>query len=161
MARQTFVEKMRLHGVNGGAYTFAVAETTVTGRENPWTIGGRAAAHAAIFSSARFCTPVFYGGPGKGQLRLGRFPMGRFLTPCRQARHPSCENERRASNSTIGGRYMRHAAARPEQTQSPLEIIRIALRNAALSDRPNDAIDVLGAALLQLAVIARAEVRHA
>ncbi len=54
-----------------------------------------------------------------------------------------------------------NALARPEQTQSPLEIIRIALRDAALSDRPNDAIDVLGSALLQLAVIARAEVRHA
>jgi hypothetical protein len=41
-----------------------------------------------------------------------------------------------------------------------LEIIRRALRDAALSDRPNDAIDVLGAALLDLADLARAEARH-
>lgn len=102
-------------------YTPAVAETTAAGRGNPWTIGGRAAAHAAIFSSARFCTSVFYGGPGEGQLRLGRFPMGRFSTPCRRARHPSCGNERRASNLTIGGRYMRHIPARPEQALSTVQ----------------------------------------
>lgn len=43
---------------------------------------------------------------------------------------------------------------------SALEIIRRALRDAALSDRPNDAIDVLGAALLNLAELARSEVPH-
>lgn len=41
-----------------------------------------------------------------------------------------------------------------------LEIIRRALRDAALSDRPNDAIDVLGTALLNLAELVRAEVPH-
>ncbi|WP_175718778.1 hypothetical protein [Burkholderia anthina] len=41
-----------------------------------------------------------------------------------------------------------------------LEIIRRALRDAALSDRPNDAIDVLGDALRNLAELARAEVLH-
>ncbi|CAN0624351.1 conserved protein of unknown function [Burkholderia multivorans] len=42
--------------------------------------------------------------------------------------------------------------------QSPAEIIRDALRDAALSDRPNDAIDTLADALVRLAAIA--EVRH-
>ncbi|MBY4724617.1 MULTISPECIES: hypothetical protein [Burkholderia] len=41
-----------------------------------------------------------------------------------------------------------------------LDIIRRALRDAALSDRPNDAIDVLGDALLDLDKLARAEVLH-
>lgn len=41
-----------------------------------------------------------------------------------------------------------------------LEIIRRALRDAALSDHPNDAIDVLGDALLTLAELARVEVLH-
>lgn len=41
-----------------------------------------------------------------------------------------------------------------------IEIIRRALRAAALSERPNDAIDVLGDALLNLAELARAEVSH-
>lgn len=42
-----------------------------------------------------------------------------------------------------------------------LEIISRALRDAALSDRPNDAIDVLGNALLDLAELARTEASHA
>jgi hypothetical protein len=54
---------------------------------------------------------------------------------------------------------MRHIPARPEQTQSPLAIIRDALRAAALSDRPNDAIDVLADALVRLTAVV--EVRHA
>ncbi|MDR8077630.1 hypothetical protein KPA96_18390 [Burkholderia cenocepacia] len=41
-----------------------------------------------------------------------------------------------------------------------LEIIRRALCDAALSAQPNDAIDVLGDALLALAELARAEVSH-
>jgi hypothetical protein len=40
-----------------------------------------------------------------------------------------------------------------------LEITRAALRDAALSDRPNDAIDTLADALLRLT--AMVEVRHA
>ncbi|WP_198385240.1 hypothetical protein [Burkholderia ubonensis] len=42
-----------------------------------------------------------------------------------------------------------------------LKIIRAALREAALSERPNDAIDILGDALLHLADLARTEVNHA
>ncbi|MDS0802845.1 hypothetical protein [Burkholderia cenocepacia] len=41
-----------------------------------------------------------------------------------------------------------------------LEIIRRALRDAALSAQPNDAIDVLGDALLNLAELARVEAPH-
>jgi len=55
---------------------------------------------------------------------------------------------------------LRHIPARPEQTQSPLEIIRAALRDAATAPTVFDALDVTGDALRLLAEIARAEVRH-
>ncbi|VBB11340.1 hypothetical protein [Burkholderia stabilis] len=55
---------------------------------------------------------------------------------------------------------MRQATARPEQPQSPLEIIRAAMRAAALAPTYQDALDVTGDALRRLAEIARAEVRH-
>lgn len=53
---------------------------------------------------------------------------------------------------------MRHIPARPEQTESPLEIICAALRAAVLAPSDRDALDVLGAALVCLADLSRAEV---
>lgn len=52
------------------------------------------------------------------------------------------------------------ASARPEQTLSPLEIIRNALRAAALAPSDRAALDVTGDALRQLADLERAEVPH-
>jgi len=54
---------------------------------------------------------------------------------------------------------MRPIPARPEQTQSPAEIIRTALRSAALAPTVFDALDVTGDALRRLADMARAEVQ--
>ncbi|MCL4670433.1 MULTISPECIES: hypothetical protein [Burkholderia] len=51
-----------------------------------------------------------------------------------------------------------NALARPEQTESILEIIRAALRAAALAPSDRDALDVLGAALVCLADLSRVEV---
>lgn len=51
--------------------------------------------------------------------------------------------------------------ARPERSQSPIEIIRTALRAAALAPSDRAALDVAGAALARLAEIARVEVSHA
>ncbi|HIH2745950.1 hypothetical protein L3V59_07095 [Burkholderia aenigmatica] len=53
------------------------------------------------------------------------------------------------------------AFARLEQTQSSLEIIRNALRAAALAPSDRDALDVAGDALRQLADLVRMEVRRA
>lgn len=53
------------------------------------------------------------------------------------------------------------APARPEQTLSSLEIIRNALRAAALAPTDRAALDTVGDALRQLADLARVEVRHA
>jgi hypothetical protein len=56
---------------------------------------------------------------------------------------------------------MRQALARPEQTQSPLEIIRAALRAAATAPTVYDALDVFGDALRLLCEIGCAqEVSH-
>ncbi|ODQ34232.1 hypothetical protein BGV65_14545 [Burkholderia ubonensis] len=64
----------------------------------------------------------------------------------------------RVPKPAYGGRTMRHIPARPEQTESPLEIICAALRAAALAPSDRDALDVLGAALVCLADLSRAEV---
>ncbi|CAJ7161253.1 Uncharacterised protein [Burkholderia pseudomallei] len=53
---------------------------------------------------------------------------------------------------------MRHVLARPEQ--SPLEIIRAALRAAALAPTVYDALDLTGDALRRLAEMSRAEVHQ-
>lgn len=58
---------------------------------------------------------------------------------------------------------MRHAYARPEHSSLPNNLtvfINRALRDAALSDRPNDAIDTLATALATLAALARMEGRR-
>ncbi|CAJ2717751.1 Uncharacterised protein [Burkholderia pseudomallei] len=55
---------------------------------------------------------------------------------------------------------MRQALARPEQSQSPLEIIRAALRAAALASSDSAALDVTGDALRRFAEFAGAEVCH-
>ncbi|WP_198386703.1 hypothetical protein [Burkholderia ubonensis] len=52
------------------------------------------------------------------------------------------------------------ACAHPEQTQLPLQIIRNALRAAALAPSDRDALDVTGDALRSLADLARTEVQH-
>jgi hypothetical protein len=52
------------------------------------------------------------------------------------------------------------ALAHPERTQSPLEIIRAALRGAATAPTVFDALDLTGDALRRLAELARAEVRY-
>jgi hypothetical protein len=55
---------------------------------------------------------------------------------------------------------MHHTPAHSGQPQSPLAIIRDALRAAALAPTVSDALDVTGDALLHLAELARTEVSH-
>lgn len=55
---------------------------------------------------------------------------------------------------------MRHAPARPEQTETPIQIINRALRDAALAPTVFDALDCCADALLLLAELSRAEVAH-
>lgn len=55
---------------------------------------------------------------------------------------------------------LRHIPARSELPNSTIEIIRVALRDAATAPTVYDALDVAGDALRRLAEIARAEVAH-
>lgn len=76
------------------------------------------------------------------------------LLPTRLKNGPSLTTRSKAMHGTT--------LARPEQTQSPLQlqIINRALRDAALAPSANDALDCCADALLELAELARAEVRH-
>ncbi len=53
---------------------------------------------------------------------------------------------------------MRRTHARPEQPQSQIEIIRVALRDATTAPTVFDALDIAGDALRRLAEINRQEV---
>lgn len=55
---------------------------------------------------------------------------------------------------------MRHIPARPEQIETPVDIIRAVLRDVPAAPTVFDALDVTGDALCRLAQIARAEVRN-
>jgi hypothetical protein len=55
---------------------------------------------------------------------------------------------------------MFQSSARSEQPQSPLEIIRAALRDAAIAPTVYDALDATGDALRRLAEIVRAEAQQ-
>lgn len=53
---------------------------------------------------------------------------------------------------------MRHICAHPKQPQSPIDIIRLALRAAAIAPTMADALDVTGEALHRLAELSAAPV---
>lgn len=156
---RVMASKKSLQPVNLGAYTFSVAETAVTGRGNPICLW-RTTAHWRYFfvcALSRFQ----WSGLGRAAFGLAGSHGRRFSTPADVPGHPHVEMGRRDLKSVRGGRTMRHISARPEQTQSPIEIIRAALRDAATAPTVFDALDVTGDALRRLAEIAREEVRHA
>ncbi|WP_205975066.1 hypothetical protein [Paraburkholderia sp. Tr-20389] len=55
---------------------------------------------------------------------------------------------------------MRQVLARPEQTQSPIEIVNRALRDAAPAPTDADALDIAGDALRRLAELVCPEVMN-
>jgi hypothetical protein len=153
---------MNVAGVCGSVargYTFHVSETTdrrIGVRKMTKAQRSRAENAAFVFASA-FARPLngraWAGVPSGTLVSLGR----QYANPVHCPATPIGVGSR-VTRPDQGGRTVRHIPARPEQLQSPIEIIRAALRDAALSDRPNDAIDVLGAALIRLADLSRVEV---
>jgi hypothetical protein len=116
--------------------------------------------HAAFVFASAFARPLWAGLGGETFGSAG-FRVCRFANPVQCPLTPFGDGKR-VSNDTHGGRTMlRHIPARPGQTQSPIEIIRAALRDAATAPTVFDALDVTGDALRRLAELARAEVRHA
>lgn len=151
-------QKKFLQPVNLDAYTFGAAETTVAGFGDLDHVSAqprRAAFLCVTPSCASFNGRALVGRPSG---LPGAYVTGSPTLPCARSPHLAMGC---GLTAHVRGRTMRHIPARPEQTQSPLEIIRTALRDAALSDRPNDAIDLLADALVRLAAIAQVEVRHA
>ncbi|CAG4908331.1 ash family protein [Paraburkholderia saeva] len=80
--------------------------------------------------------PSVAGSPTPPRARSPHLAMGRGLTANRR------------------GRTMRHIHSHPEQTRSPIEIIRGALRDAAFAPTLSDALDIAGAALSDVARLA-------
>jgi len=116
--------------------------------------------------SAVFLRPYAFARIQDQRVGLGgeTFGSAGANVPVRQPRsvpaHPFGDGKR-AFNTNVGGRTMlRHIPARHEQPQSPIEIIRAALRDAATAPTVFDALDLTGDALRRLAELARAEVRH-
>ncbi|WP_143328599.1 hypothetical protein [Burkholderia sp. AU28863] len=140
----------------GSGYTATVLETTGTGFGDPIMM-------ADDRRSAVFLRPYAFARLFNGWAWVGR-PLGLPVPSCRFANPVQCPptpfgDGTRAFLNHDGGRTMpRRILARPEQTQFPVELVRAALRAAATSDRPNEAIDILADALLRLAEIA--EVHH-
>jgi hypothetical protein len=154
------LEKNLLTLVNPGRYSALVAETTANRGDSrkfdrrttaaarffyvrtpsrAYTINGRALAGAS--SDA----PVSY--------RAG-------LSTWSMACPPHLTVDGRLPSS-IGGRILRQALARPEHSQFPntlTDIVNRALRDAATAPTVFDALDVCGDALRRLADISRAEV---
>ena len=115
--------------------------------------------HAAFVFAFAFARRLWVGVGGETFGSAG-IQRRRFANPAHCPPTPFGDGTR-VSILVSGGRPMRpNAPARPEQLQSSLEIIRTALRAAALAPTDQVALDVTGDALRRLAEIARAEVAH-
>lgn len=151
--------KNTLQVVNGDAYTFSVAETTAAG------FGDLSHASAQPRRAAFLCvSPLRASFNGRALVGRpsglpGACVTGSPTLPC--ARPPRLATGSGLTAHTRG-RTMRHIYARPEQTQSPIELANSALRAAALAPTVFDALDICADALLVLAALTQPlEARHA
>lgn len=143
--------------IGGAQYAGCVAETTATGFDSPTYRSAQPRRAAFLCVSpvrASFNGRALVGessdSPGSSVTGLSTLPCAR---PPRLTVGSGLTANRR-------GRTMRQVPARPEQTQSPIEIIRAALRAAALAPSDAAALDATGEALRRLAELSRGEVRH-
>ncbi|WP_244136762.1 hypothetical protein [Burkholderia vietnamiensis] len=152
------IHKKALQPVNLGAYTFNVAETTATGF-------GDLIMMADDRRSAVFLRPCAFARPVNGWAWAGR-PSGLPVPSCRFANPVQCPptpfgDGKRAFLNHDGGRTMlRHIPARPEQSQFSnflTDKVSVALRSAALAPNLASALDIAGAALVDIAAVARSE----
>ena len=163
-ARVMHAHKKCLRGVNGGAYTFPIAETTAirASRLDQIQADNR---HQAVFFRPAFARLLQWRALAEGTpsgVPASCIAGPRTPKPC--ACHPIfAEGLAGFRSADTGGRTMRQAPARSEQTSLPntlTQIVNDALRAAAVESTPNGAIDTLADALIRLASIARAEVSH-
>ncbi|WP_175111835.1 hypothetical protein [Paraburkholderia solisilvae] len=146
--------KIGLYEVNPSAYTSFVPETTGNLDWRPER--NRRTTAAERFFYVRTPARALFNGRA-----LAGEPSGSPVSysPVRQPRHvPGHPNWRwePGCSTRIGGRTMlRQATARPGQPESLSTIVREALRTAALAPDLAAALDVAGAALIDIAQLAR------
>lgn len=144
-------------------YIAGVSETTVTRASRLDRSSADNRQPAVFFRPYAFARPLQWRALAEGTpsgVPVSDDTGPRTLKPC-ACHHRFAAVMAGFETAVIGGRTMRQALARPQQPQSPIEIIRAALRDAALAPTYQDALDVTGDALRRLGDLARAEVRHA
>jgi hypothetical protein len=140
-------------------YTASVVETTTTGFGDLTHVSAqpRRAAFLCVLPS-RASTINGRAWVGRPSGLPGAYVTGSPTLPCARSPHLAMGS---GLTTHVRGRTMSiQIPARPEQTQSPLEIIRTALRDASTAPTVCDALDVTGDALRRLAELARAGVRN-
>lgn len=139
-------------------YTAVVVETTTTRGESRKRSKADNRRCAVFFRPHTLC--LQWSGLGGGALAHAGSLGRRSLNPALRPATPF-ESGSRVIEPVQGGRIMRQVVARPEPTETPIQIINRALRAAAVAPTYQDALDVTGDALRLLAELARAEVSRA
>lgn len=147
------MRKRRLHDVNPCTYTSHVAETAASGfgdlemlaDDRPSAVFLRPCASARLYDQRVGLGGETFGSAG------ANVPVRQ---PCLVPAHPFGDGKR-AFDTNVGGRTMRHPLARPERTQPLPELVNRALRDAALAPTVFDALDICADALVALAALAQ------
>lgn len=154
--------------VNDRRYSELVAETAATGFGDLDHVSAQP--RHAVFLCAMPCRASFYGWAWAGRPSglPGAYVTGSPTSPCARPPHLAMGS---GITAHVRGRSMKHhAPVRSERKQSQIQqIARLALRNAALANTYQDALDVTGAALRAVAELSaernavlstQSEVRH-
>lgn len=156
-----WIHKKTLQLVNSGAYTFPVAETTAAriGVRNDSLADNR---RSAVFLRPYTSSHLLWSGLGGGALAHAGIQRRRYANPAMCPATPIGVGSR-VTQPVSGGRTMlRHIPARPEQPQFSnflTDKVSGALRSAALAPSLASALDIAGAARVDIATIARSERR--
>ncbi|WP_277184140.1 hypothetical protein [Caballeronia sp. BR00000012568055] len=142
-------------------YTAFMVQTATTGPEKPECSKADDRYEAVFFRLYIIVRDLQWLGGSGWHACVRRFPWTPVFSASAIRPATRLRNGFRASFKVQGGRIMRRVLARPEQTESPLQIINRALRAAAVAPTVFDALDVTGDALRLLAELARGEVSHA
>lgn len=154
-----WIHKKALQLVNSGAYTFPVAETTATriGVRQDSVADNR---HSAVFFRPYTLPLLQWSGLSEGALAHAGSHGRRYANLALCPATPIGVGGR-VRQPVRGGRTMlRHTPARPEQPQFSnflTDKVSAALRSAALAPSLASALDIAGAALVDIAAIARNE----
>jgi hypothetical protein len=144
----------------GQQYAPTVGETTSTGFGSPKALADNRRRAVFLRPHTKYSPFQWAGLGGEGFGPAGaNVPV---FQPCQVPAHPIWKWEA-GFNPNVGGRTMCPISSHARTGQSaPLieSIVRDALRVAATADTYQSALDATGAALVAIAALVRAEVRH-